>query len=66
MLKLTGNVTDIASFPALAAYQQYPHCRLMCTQWRMFGLDENYTGDLRTVKINTPNATICFHLGTFE
>lgn len=22
-------------------------------QWRMFGLDENYTGDLRTVKINT-------------
>lgn len=23
------------------------------TQWRMFGLDENYTGDLRTVKINT-------------
>lgn len=26
MLKLTGNVTDIASFPALAAYQQYPHC----------------------------------------
>lgn len=22
-------------------------------QWRMFGLNENYTGDLRTVKINT-------------
>lgn len=22
-------------------------------QWRMFGLVENYTGDLRTVKINT-------------
>ena len=31
----------------------YGYLLLVNKQWRMFGLDENYTGDLRTVKINT-------------
>ena len=51
-MELIGRLTLIM-LSLLNAVNAHPHCRLIHQQWRMFGLDENYTGDLRTVKINT-------------
>lgn len=56
-------MVDIYSTKILIRYREFYYIYFITSiissplfinlQWRMFGLDENYTGDLRTVKINT-------------
>ena len=52
VLALIGRWTVIMPSSLNSVYA-HPHCRYINLQWRMFGLDENYTSDLRTVTVTT-------------
>lgn len=52
LVQLTGKLIPAYVKSLVTVILLVPHCRIS-EQWRMFGLNENYTGDLRTVKINT-------------